>query len=250
MQPTDGQQLMANACWSTFVGMETSEGTAPMKLTNQDAIAKLDADFATMAVQVGQHAWGLAELTMREKAFVFLAADLCTRCLGFPLQTHAQMALSQGVPLAALREAVRHLAPYVGYPTAAEALMALADIEDQQNADTHAPAPASPIELDEATVGQIAHLDDRFAAFYSEQFNARWTRPDLSVRERALATIATDVLNGTLDDSLRLHVRLALDNGAAEEQIRAVVLQVAEFGIAKAWRAFSALTEILASSAA
>jgi 4-carboxymuconolactone decarboxylase len=221
-----------------------------MKLSNQDEIAALDADFAKMAVVVGQHAWGLPDLTMREKAFVFLAADLCSHCLGFPLQTHAQMALSQGVSLAALQEAVRHLAPYVGYPTAAEALMALAQMDSSQKTAADARTKNSPFDLDEATAARIAHLDDRFAAFYAEQFTARWGRPELSVRERALTTIATDVLNGTLDESLRLHVGLALDNGVTEEQIRAVILQVAEFGIAKAWRAFSALSEILASSTA
>lgn len=215
-----------------------------MNLTNQEAIAELDADFAKMAVEVGQHAWGLSELTMREKAFVFLAADLCAHCLGFPLQTHAQMALSQGVSLAALREAVRHLAPYAGYPTAAEALMTLAEVESSHEAATDPPTPNSPADFDETAAAQLAHLDDRFAAFYSKQFEARWGRSELSVRERALATIATDVLNGTLDDSLRMHVGLALNNNATEEQVRAVVLQVAEFGIAKAWRAFSALHEI------
>jgi 4-carboxymuconolactone decarboxylase len=221
-----------------------------MKLTNQDAIATLDPDFATMAIQVGRHAWGLSELTMREKAFVFLAADMCTGCLGFPLQTHVQMALSQGVGVAALREAVRHLAPYVGYPSAAEALMKLAELEEPDEEDSAPPAAESTVTLDEATLARMAHLDDRFAAFYSEQFYQRWGRCGLSVRERALATIATDVLNGTLDDSLRLHVGIALNHGAAEEQIRAVVLQVAEFAIAKAWRAFDALSEILVSSTA
>jgi alkylhydroperoxidase/carboxymuconolactone decarboxylase family protein YurZ len=218
-----------------------------MQLTNQDKIAELDADFATMAIQVGQHAWGLSELTMREKAFVFVAADLSTRCLGFPLQTHAQMALSQGVSLTALREVVRHLAPHVGYPTAAEALMVLAGIEEAEPPRPETPEAPVSAQLEEATANRIAHLDDRFAAFYAEQFNARWSRPELSRRERALSTIATDVLNGTLDDSLRLHVNLALSSGAGEAQVRAVILQVAEFGIDKAWRAFSALSEILAS---
>ncbi|MDT5089303.1 MAG: 4-carboxymuconolactone decarboxylase [Mycobacterium sp.] len=221
-----------------------------MKLTNQDAIAELDPDFATMAVEVGRHAWGLSELTMREKAFVFLAADLCTRCLGFPLQTHVQMALSQGVSVTALREAVRHLAPYAGYPTAAEALMTLAELEEPEEETSATPAAESTVTIDEVTLTRLAHLDDRFAAFYRAQFHQRWGRCELSVRERALATIATDVLNGTLDDSLRLHVSIALNHGAAEEQIRAVVLQVAEFAVAKAWRAFDALTEILATSTA
>jgi 4-carboxymuconolactone decarboxylase len=218
-----------------------------MKLTNQETIAVLDAPFAKMTVEVGQHAWSLPDLTMREKAFVFIAADLCCRCLGFPLETHARMAVSQDVSMAALREAVRHLAPYVGYPTAAEALMTLAGIEPP-DASTETAATSSRVDLDGAILSEIAELDDRFAAFYRDQFNGRWTRPGLSVRERALATIATDVLNGTLDHSLRLHVTLALTNGAGEEQIRAVILQVAESGIGKAWRAFPALKEILCSS--
>jgi alkylhydroperoxidase/carboxymuconolactone decarboxylase family protein YurZ len=128
--------------------------------------------------------------------------------------------------------------------------MTLAELEEPDEENSAPPAAESTVTLNEATLARMAHLDDRFAAFYSEQFYQRWGRCGLSVRERALATIATDVLNGTLDDSLRLHVGIALNHGAAEEQIRAVVLQVAEFAIAKAWRAFDALSEILVSSTA
>lgn len=216
----------------------------PMKLTNQDAVAAVDADFAEMAIAVGQHAWGLPQLSMREKAFVFLAADMCAHGLGFPLQTHVEMARSQGVSMPALRETVRHLAPYVGYPTAAEALARLGEIE--------ATPPGQPqhqsterLDPDDRLIQQIASLDKQFAEFFTGQFADRWGRPDLSIRERALATIATDVLGGTLDESLRMHVELALGNGAEAEQIRAVLLLVAEFGIAKAWQAYRALSEIL-----
>jgi 4-carboxymuconolactone decarboxylase len=210
-----------------------------MKLTNQETVVAMDADFGEMAVQVGQHAWGIADLTMRERAFVFVAADLCCHNLGFPLLTHVEMARSQGVSVASIREAVRHLAPYVGYPTAAEALMALAEIGDGDEPVTRGEVP----ELDVTTLHELTSLDADFAGFFHGQFEDRWGRADLTVRERALCTIATDVLNGTLDESFRLHVELALGHGAEMAQVRAVILLVAEFGIAKAWRAYRALSE-------
>lgn len=223
-----------------------------MKLTNQSTVTAMDADFGAMAVKVGQHAWGLAALTMREKAFVFLAADLCAHGLGFPLQTHVAMARSNGVTLGALREATRHLAPYVGYPTSAEALMRLGEIEAADGADHNSGAatpPSAPeadeqLDVDPDTFQRIAELDSDFAEFFREQFTDRWRRPVLTIRERALCTIATDVLNGTLGELFTLHVRLALSHGAGEDQVRAVLLLVAEFGIAKAWQAYCALTAI------
>jgi 4-carboxymuconolactone decarboxylase len=64
----------------------------------------------------------------------------------------------------------------------------------------------------------------------------------LSPRERALACIAADVLNQTLDQSFSLHIKLAMAAGADDVQVRAVLLLVAEYGIAKAWRAYRALS--------
>ncbi|TMR42425.1 dehydrogenase [Actinomadura geliboluensis] len=224
-----------------------------MKLAAQDKITALDADFGAMAVKRGRYAWGLPDLTMREKAIVFVAADLCSRGLQFPLQAHVTMALSNGVELEVIREAVRHLAPYAGYPTAAEALMRLREIEaatggagaDAGGADA---ADAAPVKVPDNYLRDAEALDEHFAAFLREQFEERWGRPTLTMAERALCTIATDVLNGELEVLFREHVRLALDGGAGEEKIRAVLLLVAEFGVAKARRAFAALRDILADA--
>ena len=54
-----------------------------MKLANQAQVAALDPEFGRMAAEVGMHAWSLPQLTTREKAFVFLAADPCTASVGF-----------------------------------------------------------------------------------------------------------------------------------------------------------------------
>jgi len=217
-----------------------------MRLTSQDTVTAVDSEFGEMAAQIGQHAWGLPQLSMREKAFVFIAADLNAHLLGFPLQTHVLMARSNGVPMAAMREAIRHLAPYVGYPCSAEALMRLTEIESgkdhgNDSREDSADSGGGPARLDPDVLGAIRRLDPAFAEFFAAQFAQRWNRPELSVRERALATIATDVLGGTLEESFRLHVELARAHGADEKAIRAVVLLLAEFGIAKAWRAFVAL---------
>jgi 4-carboxymuconolactone decarboxylase len=210
-----------------------------MKLANQDQVAALDPEFARMAADVGTHAWSLPQLTMREKTFVFLAADLCTANVGFPLLTHAQMAAANGVSVGECVAAIRHLAPYAGYPTAAVALQQLRELDPEAGPQ---PQPVSGWNLPADTVAALSELDDAFADFVAIQYKERWASGDLSPRERALAWVATDVLNQTLDESFALHVDLALAAGAGEAQVRAVLLLVAEYGIGKAWRAYRALS--------
>ena len=208
-----------------------------MKLVNAEQVQALDPEFGRMATELGLHAWSLPQLTMREKTFVFLAADMCTANLGFPLVTHVQMAGANGVSVQECVAAIRHLGPYVGYPTAAVALQQLdAGAAPSEPADSSNAQEVPPRVLEE-----LNGLDADFAKFFVNQFDQRWSTGDLSPRERALSCLAADVLNQTLDDSFALHVDLALAAGAGREQIRAVLLLVAEYGIAKAWRAYKAL---------
>jgi 4-carboxymuconolactone decarboxylase len=207
-----------------------------VKLANQDQVAALDPTFGRMAAEVGMHAWSLPQLTMREKTFVFLAADLCTANVGFPLVTHVQMAEANGVSVTECVAAIRHLAPYAGYPTAAVALQQIG-----QGRGSEEPQPVHRWDLAAETVDALTALDDEFAGFVANQYNQRWSGGELSQRERALACIAVDVLNQTLDESFSLHIDLAFGAGAGDEQVRGVLLLVAEYGIAKAWRAYRAL---------
>jgi 4-carboxymuconolactone decarboxylase len=209
-----------------------------VKLANQDQVQDLDPIFGRMATEVGVHAWSLPQLTMREKVFVFLAADLCTGNVGFALLTHVEMAGANGVSVSECVAAIRHLAPYVGYPTAAVALQQLRQLEPSgERAEQSGAGQQLPDEVRTA----LTELDAGFAEFFAGQFNQRWADGDLSPRERALACLATDVLNQTLDESFGLHVALAYAAGADDDQIRAVLLLVSEYGMAKAWRAFRAL---------
>ena len=220
-----------------------------MRRASQDEVMALDPEFGRMAQDVRRRAWSLPDLTMREKAFVFVAGDLCSHNVLFPLETHVITALAQGVGIDDIREAIRHLAPYAGYPTAIEALICLVELENATAGAARTPTRTqrpSHADLPERVTEEVRRLDDGFAALLEEQFADRWSRGNLTVRERALCTIAADVVNGTLDASFALHVRLALGAGAGEEQVRAVLLIVAEYGIAKSWRAYAALGEVLA----
>jgi alkylhydroperoxidase/carboxymuconolactone decarboxylase family protein YurZ len=226
-----------------------------MELLIENKLVELDPDFGKMAGYIGNHAWGLPDLTMREKAFVFIAGDLCSQNLQMPLEVHVKVGVLNGVALGDFREAVRHLAPYAGYPTAALAMMRLAQIEREIAAlpgpRQAEPAPETPgVELPEQAAADLERLDPHFAEFYRGQFAERWGRGGLNSRERALATLAVDVMYQTLDEPFALHLDLARRAGAGETQIRQVITLISEYGTSRAWRAFRALEAHLAASTA
>ncbi|MGW7465163.1 carboxymuconolactone decarboxylase family protein [Streptomyces xantholiticus] len=211
------------------------------QLAGADALTALDPVFAQLAVGAGHNLWGLANLTMREKAFVCLTADLCHPHLDLPLAMHVQMALANGVEPEAVRELYRHLAPYVGYPILVSAFQRLTELGLPEAKDT------TPVEPEPLT-GPLAHLvrdlegvDPGLAAFTEDQLAQRWTRPHLTTRERAIACLTVDVLYQTLGESLRLHAALARTNGATDETLRDLIRGLAEFGLPRAWNAANSL---------
>jgi len=77
-----------------------------MELANQDQAEGLDPKFGAMAAEMGNRAWGLPGPTIREKTFLFIAADLGSGGPGFPLATHVQMGGMHGVTLPECRAAI------------------------------------------------------------------------------------------------------------------------------------------------
>ncbi|QFY08866.1 dehydrogenase [Nonomuraea phyllanthi] len=211
------------------------------QLAGAEALARLDPVFAQLAAGVGHNLWGLAHLTMREKAFVCLTADLCHPHLDVPLAMHVQMALSNQVEPEAIRELYRHLAPYVGYPILVTAFQRLAELGLPEARDDK-PVELTPLRGELArAVHDLAAVDQGLAEFSEEQLAQRWARPGLSVRERAIACLVVDVCYQTLGESLRLHAALARSAGATDDTLRDLVRGVAEFGMARSWAAARAL---------
>lgn len=209
----------------------------------------IDPRFDAMAEAVGRRSWGLRALTVREKAFVFIAADLGTANLGFPLETHLATAVANGVPVRDCAAAIRHLAPFVGYPRAAVGLQQLRAAYPEWEPDPLPPPPDTPGRhvIPPDVLDRLDALDSKFAAFATDQFDGRWSVDDgVSNRERALMCVATDVVYQTLDESFDLHLDLATQEGAGRHEITAVLLLLAEYGVAKAWHAHRVLLTRLA----
>ncbi len=61
-------------------------GSAVAELGNR--IVELDPEFGRMSIRVGQEAWGLPGLSLREKALLCLANDILYQHLGLPLRMH------------------------------------------------------------------------------------------------------------------------------------------------------------------
>ncbi|WP_454198642.1 carboxymuconolactone decarboxylase family protein [Nocardia sp. Marseille-Q1738] len=211
------------------------------QLAGADALTSLDPVFAQLAVGAGHNLWGLTHLTMREKTFLCLTADLCHPHLDQPLAMHVQMALANGVEPEAIRELYRHLAPYVGYPILVPAFGRLTELGLPAAQDTDPITPIPPSGALARAVHDLQDVDPGLAAFTEDQFAQRWTRPHLSVRERALACLVVDIFYQTLGASLHLHAELARSDGATENTLRDLIRGVAEFGLARAWAAAAAL---------
>ncbi|MEU4332424.1 carboxymuconolactone decarboxylase family protein [Nonomuraea dietziae] len=211
------------------------------QLAGADALSALDPVFAQLAVGAGHNLWGLTHLTMREKAFVCLTADLCHPHLDLPLAMHVQMALANGVDAESIRELYRHLAPYVGYPIVVPAFQRLIELGLPEAEDTEAVKPAPLTGPLARAVRDLEDVDPGLAAFSEDQLAQRWARPHLSVRERAIACLTVDVFYQTFDESLRLHAELAKAGGATDDTLRDLLCGVAEFGMPRAWAAVRAL---------
>lgn len=216
------------------------------QLSGADDLVRLDPVFAQMAVIAGHNIWGLPHLTVREKAILCLTADLCHPHLGVPMAMHVTMALDNGVEPEAIRELLRHLGPYVGYPILVPAFRQLAELGVTGEDD---PAPVENVPLRPELAAFVSKIPaPGLAAFTEGQLAQRWSRPGLSVRERAIACLAVDILDQTLGDSFRLHLDLARAAGADRDVLDDVLQGIAEFGMARAWNAARLIADLTTTS--
>ena len=196
----------------------------------------------------------ISELPARERVLLNVVADVCQQTLGHPFEEHVLAGQQAGVTADDFRELLRFISYDSGYPAAAEALRRLVEIEqthglpeptgrghDLNLTGTESPIPAG-------TRQAVRTLDKGFADYMDLQSRMRAGMQQISVRERAFATVTVDVLYQTLAESFEVHVSRALRTGATPEEVRAVVRFAAQFGMTKAWRAMRALDALLSGT--
>ncbi|MGH3643780.1 MAG: carboxymuconolactone decarboxylase family protein [Mycobacterium sp.] len=198
-------------------------------------VAELDADFAQMAIDAGQHAFALPGLSLREKAFVWMANDVCTGHLGLPFELHLQVARDAHASWQQLREVLRHLAPYAGYPAVVEAFDRLRSIQNGEldgELDTAEPAIIPTGHPPPAPGG----VDADFADWVAGQEDIRWRRGMLTSRERILLCLAVDIAYQT-PRAMRAHLQAGASNGVDAGTLRALLRLMGELAIGKVWQA-------------
>ncbi len=118
-----------------------------------------------------------------------------------------------------------------------------------------------PIGLDTRDLGKLpmtgaagdrmAHIDtaDEWTTkFLDWQLSRAWSEDRLSMRERAIMALTSDVSQQALDETFHRHVELALDTGLGADGVRDVVRFCAEHGIASVVAALSELDNILSTA--
>jgi alkylhydroperoxidase/carboxymuconolactone decarboxylase family protein YurZ len=225
-------------------------------------IASLDPVFAQMGVASARHAASVPELTEREKAFLYLTADVCHQTLGRPFALHVERAQRYGVSTADIRALLRLISFDTGYHTALAAFERLVEIE----AAAGIPAPdvepladnllitgpdAAPTPLPESVVARLAELDDHFGEHMALQSRLRSPAGPgtLDVRERSFTAMSVDIHYQTLGDTFQIHITRALRGGASPEDVRAVLRFSAQFGVTRAWQAWEPLNKYIADFA-
>ncbi|MGY4858242.1 bifunctional 3-oxoadipate enol-lactonase/4-carboxymuconolactone decarboxylase PcaDC [Cryobacterium sp. AP23] len=156
-----------------------------------------------------------------------------------PVTTTASMReFAQALPNAAFAEipGAAHLAPLERPGAAAELLASRIRASERQGPATAADAREAGMAVRRAVLGD-AHVDAASAAATPEtevfqDFITRyawgeiWARPELSRRERSIATLASLVTGGH-EAEVRMHVRAALRNGLSRLEIAEVILHTA-----------------------
>lgn len=206
-------------------------------------LGELDPQFEKLGLEVAAFTFGLPGTSAREKLLQTLTLDICRPHLGLAFRMHVTAATMHGVSYAELLAAIRFVAPYSGYPAAADALARIKQIATEIGMDTS--DLGDPPTSDTAVVGCPETTDEWTAEFVQWQLSRAWSEDQLSGRERVIMALTSDVGQQADGESLRRHVELALDAGLSADDVRDVIRFCAEYGIGRAVAALRELDKVL-----
>ncbi|KKX25657.1 carboxymuconolactone decarboxylase family protein [Rhizobium sp. LC145] len=199
--------------------------------------------------------WARPQLSVRDRSVVTVAI-LVARSQAADLPLYMNLALDNGVTPKELSEIITHLAFYAGWTNATSAVAVAHDIFAERNIGADQLPEASPdlmplnqegeAERQKAVQGLLGDASPGLADFTTDPlFKDVWLRPDLSPRDRSLATITSLMANGQVAQ-LAGHLNRALDNGLTPEQAGEVVTQIAFYaGWPNAFSAGPVVAEVL-----
>ncbi len=244
--------------WMEKVGDDQYNDTAAASNTQQRPSGELQQRVApglatlTDDVLYGD-VWQRPDLSPRDRSLVTVSVLIATGNTA-PLAGHLNRALANGVKPSEASALLAHLAIYCGWPSAVSALEAYDQVYKARNIDTSSlravsprlPTPASEAARARATGAELGTVAPKFVQLTNDVvFDDLWRRPDLSVRDRSLVTIAALAAMGD-DEQLDVYLRRGIESGLTRAQIAEALTHLAFYaGWPKATKALRAVTTTL-----
>ena len=196
--------------------------------------------------------WKRAELSPRDRSLVTISVLIAT---GKPAQLagHLGRALDNGVRPSEASGLLAHLALYSGWPSAVSALDVYEQVYTARKVDTAALRAVGPPLSAPSDASRAGALSEDLAAVAPKfveltngvVFGDLWRRPDLTLRDRSLVTIAALAAMGD-DDQLDFYLRRGLESGLTRAQIVEAFTHLGFYaGWPKATKAMKAVTATL-----
>jgi 4-carboxymuconolactone decarboxylase len=208
-------------------------------------LAAVDPEFEKMGLETGGFTFGLSGTSVREKLLQVISNDVCRGHLGLAYRMHLMAAKMHGIPYTDLLALLRFVAPYAGYPAAADALERLGALGPEIGFDTAVePEPGERPAADtwsERADPALESADEWMKRFVVSRTGRSWSEEHLTPRERMIVVLTIDVSMLVLGDPFREHVQAARKLGLSPDEVRDVVRFTAEFCSA---RTVAALVEL------
>jgi 4-carboxymuconolactone decarboxylase len=195
----------------------------------------IDPTYGEMAVQMGEATWSIPELSQREKVLVCIAADVCTRDVELPLEMHVQMAAANQVPMDDVREAILQSAIEAGHTAALLALKKFKELCKKLNLDGVGNNQQIPGSLSFDYFSNSQLVDQGLTVMWKPTMEKHWSRPGLTLKERAYISLTGNVLHGVLGEPFQHNVTIARDHDASMDQVKALCRFLSEFGYSRAF---------------
>ena len=194
-------------------------------------LGEADPALEALALETGRLAFQLARTSVREKLLQNIAQDAVRSQLGLAFRLHVTAAQMHDVPTAHLFALLRFVAPLTGYPAAAEAVGALADLigADRGAADLAADeldAPGSERSVPRALLADTA--DQWLSAFMVSRLKHAWSENALSQREKIIVAITVAVVGAAEEHTLTACVQAGLEVGVPSAAMMDAVRYCAE----------------------
>jgi 4-carboxymuconolactone decarboxylase len=196
--------------------------------------------------------WGRTELSRRDRSLVVISFQTAYERTT-QLRFHINGGLNHGLRVEEIDELILQVSTYAGANAGLSAANLMAEVVAQREGTEKRRTPPAPLELKDAAKRRADGLDvlrtlldlglvpgDLEARILETQgfmgelvldwaFGDVWSRPQLSRRDRSLATVST-LAALSLASELEFHVRGALHHGVSRAEIEEVMITLTLYG--------------------